>query len=84
MENLNYLMKKPIRFININLKKYHQFNYNNMTEQDDNSRYLRLYPIPWPVFSLKNHKKDSDGWYNPKPRKNRNLIHKQFKINSEK
>ena len=54
-----------------------------MTEQDNNSRYLRLYPIPWPVFSLKHYKRDSDGWYNPKPRKNRNLIHKQLKITSE-
>lgn len=52
-----------------------------MTKQD-NSRYLSLYPIPWPVFSIKNYTKDSDGWYNPKPRKIRTVIHKQLINNS--
>ena len=34
------------------------------------SQYLRLYPVPWPVFSTKNFRKDSDGWWNPvKPRR---------------
>jgi len=34
------------------------------------SQYLRLYPVPWPVFSTKNFRQDSDSWWNPvKPRR---------------
>jgi hypothetical protein len=36
------------------------------------SRYLRLYPIPWPVFSVKHYTQDQDGWWNPKPKKIKN------------
>lgn len=41
------------------------------------SGYLRLYPIPWPVFSTKFYKQDSDGWWNPinkRQRRTRNHI----------
>ena len=33
------------------------------------SKYLRWYPVLWPEFSAKNHVKDADGWWNPKPRR---------------
>jgi hypothetical protein len=37
------------------------------------SKYLRLYPIPWPVFSTKNCVKDTDGWWRiVKPKRLRN------------
>ena len=29
------------------------------------NKYLRLYPIYWPVFSTKKYVKDQDGWWNP-------------------
>ena len=32
-------------------------------------RYLRTYPVPWPVFSIKFYTQDKDGWWNPKKRK---------------
>jgi hypothetical protein len=32
-----------------------------MSNQD---KYLRLYPVHWPVFSTKNYVKDQDGWWN--------------------
>ena len=33
------------------------------------SRYLKMYPISWPTFSVKYYSQDEDGWWNPKPRK---------------
>ena len=35
------------------------------------TRYLRTYPIEWPVFSTRFYTQDSDGWWNPKPRINK-------------
>ena len=36
------------------------------------SRYLRTYPIEWPVFSIKIYKKDEEGWWNySKKKRNR-------------
>ena len=35
------------------------------------NKYLRLYPIPWPVFSTKNYVRDQDGWWNWQPKKRR-------------
>jgi len=31
--------------------------------------YLKTYYCPWPIFSTKNYVKDSDGWWNPLPKK---------------
>jgi len=33
------------------------------------NRYLRLYPVQWPIFSIKFYTQDRDGWWNPKPKK---------------
>ena len=32
-------------------------------------KYLRTYPIAWPVFSTKNYTRDEDGWWNWTPRR---------------
>ena len=31
------------------------------------TKYLRTYPIDWPVFRTKNYQQDSDGWWNWNP-----------------
>ena len=41
-------------------------------------RYLRMYPIPWPVFRTKYYTQDSDGWWNPKPRIKR--VRREFSL----
>lgn len=33
-----------------------------MTQQ---TSYLRLYPNIWPIISVKNYRKDLEGWWNP-------------------
>ena len=35
------------------------------------TRYLRLYPTEWPIFSIKNYVQDQDGWWNFRPKKRR-------------
>ena len=32
------------------------------------ARYLRTYPVIWPIFSTKNYVKDNDGWWHWKPK----------------
>lgn len=34
-------------------------------------KYLRTYPVAWPIFSTKCYTQDSEGWWNPIPRKRR-------------
>ena len=41
-----------------------------MTLQSE-KRYLRTYPIQWPVFSIKNYVQDQDGWWNWEPKRRR-------------
>ena len=51
-----------------------------------NKKYLKTYPIEWPVFSTKNYTRDSDGWWNffrVKRQKDRFLSQTIYNMNEE-